>query len=380
LHQQLGDFAGAEQADRAVLRDHPRNAEALGQLANLLSGKLPAADRAVVEQCLADPDLNDADRSGLLFGLAQGCDARGEFEQAAAQLREANGLTLDLYRKKGQGYDLNEHARFIEHLMAAFTPAFFERVRGFGLGTERPVFIVGLPRSGTTLTEQILAAHSQIYGAGELLLARDDFKHLVTQPTEQSIFTALAGLQRETARLLAQRHLDQLGALNRTAARVVDKTPDNYLFLGLLSALFPRAKFIHCRRDLRDVAVSCWMTRFTFFRWTNDPEHIVARFREYQRLMEHWRTVLPVSLLEIDYEETVTDLPSVARRLVEWCGLDWEPACLTFHEGKRPVRTASVIQVRQPVYTRSLGRWRNYERELGSLFAALAPLLEKSSN
>jgi hypothetical protein len=286
---------------------------------------------------------------------------------------------LDSHRQRGQGYDINEHARVVEKLMSGFSQAFFERVRGFGLESERPVFIVGLPRSGTTLTEQILAAHSQVFGAGELFLARDDFWGLATQPTERKVFTALAELQRETVHILAQRHLDRLEALNRTAARVVDKMPDNYLYLGMLAALFPRAKFIHCRRDLRDVAVSCWMTRFSYFRWTNDFEHIVARFREYQRLMEHWRTTLPVSLLEIDYEETVTDLQGVARRLVEWCGLDWEPACLTFHEGKRRVRTASLTQVRQPVYTRSLGRWRNYERELGPLFTALAPLLEKGS-
>ena len=155
--------------------------------------------------------------------------------------------------------------------------------------------------------------------------------------------------------------------------------PDNYLYLGLLAALFPRAKFIHCRRDLRDVAVSCWMTHFRHLRWANDPEHIAARFREYQRLMEHWRAVLPVSVLEVHYEETVADLPGAARRLVEWCGLDWEPACLAFHEGKRPVRTASVVQVRQPVYTRSVARWRNYERDLGALFAALTPLLAGDS-
>ncbi len=109
--------------------------------------------------------------------------------------------------------------------------------------------------------------------------------------------------------------------------------PDNYLYLGLLAALFPRAKFIHCRRDLRDMAVSCWMTNFRQIRWACDPEHIASRFRAYQRLMEHWRQVLPVPVLEVDYEETVADLEGVARRLVAWCGLEWEPACLAFHEG-----------------------------------------------
>jgi hypothetical protein len=147
--------------------------------------------------------------------------------------------------------------------------------------------------------------------------------------------------------------------------------PDNYLYLGLLAALFPRARFIHCRRDLRDVAVSCWMTDFEQIRWACDPEHIASRFRTYRRLMEHWRRVLPVPVLEVDYEETVADLQGVARRLVAWCGLEWEPACLAFHEGRRPVRTASVTQVRQPIYTRAVARWKQYEQALASLLTRL---------
>ena len=132
--------------------------------------------------------------------------------------------------------------------------------------------------------------------------------------------------------------------------------PDNYLYLGLLATLFPRAKLIHCRRDLRDVAVSCWMTNFRQIRWASAQEHIASRFHEYQRLMKHWRQVLPVPLLEVDYEDTVADLEGVARRLVAWCGLAWEPACLAFHETRRPVRTASVTQVREPIYRRSVAR------------------------
>jgi hypothetical protein len=123
---------------------------------------------------------------------------------------------------------------------------------------------------------------------------------------------------------------------------------------------------------MRDVAVSCWMTHFREIRWTNNQHHIATRFHQYERIMEHWRKVLPSPLLEVDYEETVTDLEGVARRLVDWCGLPWEPGCLKFHQLKRPVRTASVIQVRQPVFTTSLGRWKNYEQALGSLFARLA--------
>ena len=151
----------------------------------------------------------------------------------------------------------------------------------------------------------------------------------------------------------------------------MDKLPDNYLYLGLLAGLFPRAKFIHCRRDLRDVAVSCWMTHFGEICWANDQQDIASRFRGYQRMMAHWREVLPAPLLDMDYEETVADLEGVARRLVAWCGLAWEPTCLNFQEAKRPVRTASAVQVRQPLYGTSVARWRHYEDALGRLFAGL---------
>jgi Sulfotransferase family len=139
----------------------------------------------------------------------------------------------------------------------------------------------------------------------------------------------------------------------------------------LLATMFPRATFVHCRRDLRDTALSCWMTDFRMIQWANDPDHIAGNFRLYQRMMEHWRDVLPVPICEIDYEETVSDFESVARRLIATSGLDWEPQCLEFHNTRRPVRTASVTQVRQPIYQRSVGRWKNYEHVLADLFAKL---------
>jgi hypothetical protein len=186
-------------------------------------------------------------------------------------------------------------------------------------------------------------------------------------------------LEGPMVRRLADIHLDRLAVIAGDGPeRIVDKMPENYLYLGLLAVLFPQAVFIHCRRDLRDVAVSCWMTDFTSIRWANDPAHIASRFQQYRRVMDHWSRVLPVPIHHVDYEKNVADLESVARRLIDACGLEWEPACLDFHQTQRPVRTASVTQVREPVYTRSVARWRNYEAALGTLFSALSTDDERS--
>jgi hypothetical protein len=173
-----------------------------------------------------------------------------------------------------------------------------------------------------------------------------------------------------------QEAVDVLRKLQRQGPapqRVVDKMPDNYLYLGLIALLFPRATFIHVRRDVRDVAVSCWLTHFRSIRWADDPEDLAQRIYEHQRLSEHWRAVLPCTIHEVCYERLVENFEPEARRLVAACGMEWEPACLRYHETARPVRTASVTQVRQPLYRRSIARWQHYEPFLTSLFQRLPP-------
>jgi tetratricopeptide (TPR) repeat protein len=374
--EEKGDLQGAEDSFRAALRHDSRFALAHCKLAELLRGRLPQQDLAAQRQLVAQGsaaggqgDLPDAQRLLLHFGLAQVLDARGEYAEAAEHLARGNALRLSEWRQRGQEYDPKEHELLVSRMIAVCTPDFFQRVRGFGLESDLPVFVVGLPRSGTTLIEQILASHSQVFGAGEIKLAEHTFAALGGQGVNP--IDGLHRLDRQTAHDLASRHLERLRALSPSALRIVDKMPENYLLLGLLASVFPRAKFIHCRRDLRDVAVSCWMTDFRELRWTNDQQHIVSHFREYQRIMEHWRAVLPAPLLEVDYEETVADLEGVARRLVAGCGLDWEPKCLEFHKAKRAVSTASLVQVRQPVFSTSVGRWKHYEQSMATLLSAL---------
>jgi len=360
---------------RAALRADPNCSHALAQLATQLGDRLPAEEEAALHRLVENPNLPDGDRAALLFALAHVCDARSDYHRASLHLTRANQLENSSWQQSGRAYSVEAHANFVERLLSVFAPSFFERVRGFGLDSERPAFIVGLPRSGTTLLEQVLASHSRVFGAGELRIAREDFETLgggSDGRSEARAFDLLQNIDPETVRRLARNHLDRLAVLNGTAERVIDKMPDNYLYVGFMTLLFPRARFLHCCRDLRDVAVSCWITHFRDIPWSNHFDLMASRFIQYRRVMEHWRAVLPDQMLDVHYEEMVEDLESVARRAIAFLGLEWEPACLDYHRNQRPVRTASLSQVRQPIYRRSLERWRNYQNALQPLFAQLA--------
>ena len=307
----------------------------------------------------------------LHFGLAQVLDARGEYAEAAEHLERGNALQLSEWRSRGQEYD-PEGVRVARHpddrgLHAGFLRA-GPRLRAWRARSRCSSW--GCRDPARRSSSRSWPATRQVFGAGEIKLASDTMAALGGPGARRRSRAFATWTARRPAVSLRGTWRDFAPSV-RTALRIVDKMPENYLYLGLLASLFPRAKFIHCRRDLRDVAVSCWMTHFREVRWANDQEHIASRFHEYQRIMEHWRKVLPVPLLEVDYEETVADLEGVARRLVAWCGLAWEPGCLEFHRAKRPVRTASAVQVRQPVYQTSVGRWKHYEQALAPLFARL---------
>ena len=375
LHEVLGEFVEAEGRYRRALAAHPGAPSPLTCLANLLRGRLPVHDREAVGARLEDRRLADGPRANLLFGLAHACDETGQFAQAAACAEQANALALRIRRDQHRDYDAAEHARFVDHLIEAFTAERFSRLAGMGNDTRQPVFVFGLPRSGTTLVEQVLAGHSGVHGAGELRLARQTFEAIpAAVGRNDRMLPCLAALNADAVDQLARRYREALQEiLDRIRPgfapdRVVDKMPDNYLYLGLIAILFPRATLIYVRRDPRDVALSCWLTNFRTIRWANDPKHLTERICEHHRLMDHWRSVLPASVHEVHYERLVENLEAEARRLVSACGLDWEPACLRFHSTTRPVRTASVAQVRQPLYHTSLARWKHYEGFLVDLF------------
>jgi hypothetical protein len=230
-----------------------------------------------------------------------------------------------------------------------------------------------MPRSGTTLVEQVLAAHPEVFGAGELTDVLKIARALLGDSSDAgAIARALRSLKPPDFGALAGRYLDRLDALDRSARHVVDKIPGNHLYLGVIAALWPGATIIACRRDPRDVAVSCWTTAFEQVHWANDLRTIARQIIRHDRLMAHWKVVLPIPIIEVVYEEMVADFEPQARRMVEALGLTWDPACLEFHATKRPVQTASLLQVRRPIYSSSVGRWRSYESALTPLFETFA--------
>jgi tetratricopeptide (TPR) repeat protein len=387
LQEEVGQMAEAEASYRQACKIAPEDPAPLARLTMLLRGKLSEEEHAAVLKCLEKPSTDEQPTHPLLFGLAHFHEGRGEYAEAAGLLQRANALALEHQRKQGHAYDPAQHSGLVTSLINEFTPELFHRLAGAAASETRlPVFVFGLPRSGTTLVEQVLASHSRVHGAGELRLAHHTLQAMIIGlgGNSEGQVPSLATLDSGLLQQLHQQHIEGLQAIlqrlppGTNRDRVVDKMPDNYLFLGLLALLFPQAAFIHVRRDLRDVAVSCWMTNFRSIRWACDPDHIAARFHEYERLSAHWRKVLPVPVHEVTYERLVDDLEGEARRLVAACGLEWEPACLDFHRTARPVRTASVTQVRQPLYRKALARWRHYEQHLADLFARL-PLAETSS-
>ncbi len=307
--------------------------------------------------------LPEADRLLLHYALGKAYldlkDARGAF----AHLNQGSRM-----KRAHLAYDGAAAAREIEAIAAAFPVSLFAGRGTVGEPSELPVFILGMPRSGTTLVEQILASHPQIQGGGEP-------RHVETLVRELGAAYpgGIAALAGEEFAALGRRYLALAGPARPGALRLTDKMPNNFLHAGLIHLALPGARIIHCRRDPVDTCLSCYSKLFTTGQdFSYDMAELGAYYRCYEALMAHWRAVLPAGrFIEVEYERVVAGLEDEARRLIAFCGLDWDAACLRFHETARPVRSASMNQVRRPIYRSSLGRWMPFRAELRPLLEAL---------
>jgi hypothetical protein len=305
----------------------------------------------------------------LHFTLGKAWMDVGDGDRSFSHLNAGNALKRATLR-----YDPSATRRWMASIGPAFTPDMIERLAGAGDPSQTPIFIIGMPRSGTTLVEQVLSSHPEALGVGESPL----LDHLVKS------FPGDGSRPVGYPKLLAALTPADLGRLGRTyvagisagAAHplIIDKMPTNFLYAGLIHLMLPNARIIHCRRNPLDTCVSCYTKHFIAgVEFSYDLAELGSFYRDYQNLMARWRDLLPPErFLEIDYENVVEDLESQARRMVAFCGLEWDEACLSFHSNSRHVRTASSLEVRRPVHRDSIERWKAYEGHLGPLIEALS--------
>jgi hypothetical protein len=334
----------------------------------------PDTDIPRLQKILADPARHSSFRSDAGFALARALQSAGDYDAAFGACALANQLSAIRSEELGRCFDIKQFRQEIDRLIATFTPARLAAAATVGSPSELPVFIVGMPRSGTTLVEQIAASHPRVFGRGETKVIAIAMDELNAEATRRGRAVWLPSEISAKAASLVK----EMGAAGGDAIRVTDKMPDNIMFLGQIAMLLPKARIIFCRRDLRDVGVSCFFESFSDgLEWTFDLADIGARAYEIERLVVHWSNVLPLTLpiLEIEYEDLVADLEGQSRRLIQFLGLDWDPACLSFHTTQRQILTASHWQVRQPLYTSSVGRWRHYRKHLGPMIAAMKGLV-----
>ncbi|MER9679315.1 sulfotransferase [Mesorhizobium sp. M0184] len=278
----------------------------------------------------------------------------------------------------GYKFDLETYRRWVDSTIEFFNPDMLAAKAGYGSPSEVPVFVLGMPRSGTTLTEQICASHPDVHGAGELSKLRRTANAIgLTRLSAQGLGQSIVPITPDLAKMLTEGHLSYLRERAPTALRIVDKMPQNFELIGLIGLLFPNARIIHCRRDAIDNCLSCFFLNFSKgHSYITDLQTLGLYYREYDRLMRHWDKVFPGRIFESRYETLVADQEAQSRRLIDHLGLPWDDACLRFFENDGSVNTASRWQVRQPIYRSSVKHWKNYEGKIQPLIDALGDLAE----
>ncbi len=366
----LGRQAEAIDAYRAAVRIRPEYGDAYWSLANLKTFRFTDEEVARMRREEAVPTTPLVDRYHLCFALGKAFEDRAEYAESFHYYERGNELKMSESRYRPEPVERNAQLQ-----AKVCTREFFEARRGFGHEDPAPIFIVGLPRSGSTLLEQILASHSQVEGTMELadvprlvneLQGRD---HEGVEPRYPGV---LAGMTAEDFRRFGERYINDTRIYRGAKPRFIDKMPNNFRHIGLIHLMLPNAKIIDARREPMACCFSNFKQLFASGQeFTYGLQNIARYYRSYIDLMEHWNRVLPGRILTVRHEDVVEDLEGNVRRLLEFCGLDFEPACLEYYKTERSIRTASSEQVRRPIFKEGLDQWRRFEPWLGPLKAAL---------
>jgi predicted Zn-dependent protease len=362
-------------AYRRAIGLEARLGEAWWSLANLKTFHFSPADVGALRAALSRADLADEDRLHFEFALAKALEDAAAYEESFAHYAQGNAIRRRLFP-----YSADENSDFVQRSQTLFTREFFAERAGSGVAAADPIFILGLPRSGSTLIEQILASHSQVEGTMELpdipQIAREIAARRADEP-ESGFFAALAALTPGELRAYGERYLERTRIFRKSPAPFfVDKMPNNCLYVGLIQLLLPNARIIDARRHPLGCCFSCFKQQFAHGQgFTYDLEDLGRYYRDYVGLMAHFDTVLPGRVHRVFYETMIENTEGEVRRLLECCGLPFEAACLRFYENERAVRTASSEQVRRPIFREGLEHWRHYEPWLDPLKAALGPVL-----
>ncbi len=371
----VGNYEGSVAAYQACIDAVPGSGESFWSLANLKTYRFDDTTIAEMERRAVGPEVRPSSRVNFLFALGKAYEDRGDFDRAWEQYRAGNEA-----QRAVVSYDPVQTEAMNDRLLAAYTAEFLASHAGSGNPDAAPVYILGLPRSGSTLLEQVLASHGQVEGTSELPYVGRVATSLNRNRGDGVNYPeAMRELRPDHIRALGDDYL-ALARMHRRAGapRFIDKMPNNFPNVGLIALMLPNAKIIDARRHPLDACLSCWRQLFARGQnFTYDLTEIGEYYLQYQRMMDHWAAVLPGRVLTVQYEEVVSDFEPQVRRLLDFCGLPWEDACLRFYESERPVRTPSAEQVRQPIYDRSVGHWKNYEQHLGELVEVIAPIRER---
>jgi tetratricopeptide (TPR) repeat protein len=353
-----GRFDEAETRYRQALEINPRMPDALAAIPGVRKMTTADAEWLKAAKEIAERAPTPAEETDLRFAIGKYCDDVEDFEQAFSSFKRAN----QLLKASANPYQPDAHTFFVEDMIRIYTPEAIVSVREGVSASNKPVFVVGMPRSGTSLVEQIIASHPSAKGAGELGFC-DDSMRAHDSALRQGLLSEAARKKR------AEVYLRALEAEAGDALRIIDKAPINSDYLGPIYSVFPNARIIHMRRDPIDTCLSCYFQQFsTAMNFAMDLSDLAHYFRQHQRLMTHWRAVLPKeSILDLPYADLVADQESWTRKILDFLGLEWDEQCLDYYKTERQVLTASAWQVRQKIYKTSVARWRNYERFIGPL-------------